>query len=365
MRGRPCRRIAPAWAPAAVGEQIDGHRCERLGRRHVGELRIDDRVVGAVAGAASRRPCTGCRTGIRWLTSPMSVQPPLWPVRFTCSAPDQGGRRRRRSRRLHGGVVQQREGTGHRLDLNRGAERESARAKGAVDLAAGVEDALRRLAAHVHLQTRLARDDVHLRAAMGEDRMHADGVVVAKRLPHGVDGGEGELGGVERVDPPMRGAAGMGGAADEDAPPFLSRPLLDAWSEAWPAVGPPRHVDHHGQVDVVEVRRGGSAPACRSGTPGARRASGRCATRGRRPPRRAPRRTPPARPGGRRRRRRAAPWPRPAWPPPGRCDRRRGRPPCHGIALGMARHDQRRPARRSAPRWGRPRRVRAPRPVRR
>src|SRR5205807_9097978 len=98
----------------------------------------------------------------------------------------------------------------------------------------------------------LARDHVHLRAAVGDDRVHADRVLVAERLADGVDRRQADLRRVERVDPHVRRAAGVRGA------PQVTHGLHDAAVVRARHAGlavlrPRRHVDHHRHVDVVEV----------------------------------------------------------------------------------------------------------------
>ena len=82
--------------------------------------------------------------------------------------------------------------------------------------------------------------------------MDADGVLVAESLADGIDGGEPDVRGVERVDTHVRLAARVGGPADvahglDDAAVVRRR-------HPGPTVLRPRgRVDHHGQVHVVEV----------------------------------------------------------------------------------------------------------------
>ena len=52
-------------------------------------------------------------------------------------------------------------------------------------------------------------DHVHLRAAVGENGMDTDGVLVAESLPDGIDSRERDLRGIERVDAHVRRSAGM------------------------------------------------------------------------------------------------------------------------------------------------------------
>ena len=82
--------------------------------------------------------------------------------------------------------------------------------------------------------------------------MHAHGVLVAEGLADGVDRQQGHVGGVEGVDAGMRGAAGVRGAADEAR--GLAEAAVVGARDRHPAVlGARRGVDHHRQVDVVEV----------------------------------------------------------------------------------------------------------------
>ena len=152
----------------------------------------------------------------------------------------------------HPRVVEEREVARQRLDLDLRPEGERAGAQRTVHAAVGVEDGVHRLAAHVGLDPHLARDHVHLAAAVRDDGMHADGVVVLEGLAHGVDGHEPDVRRIERVDAEVGRAARMGGAAD------VAHGLHDA---AVVGGGHPGllhlrlrgGVDHHGQVHVVEV----------------------------------------------------------------------------------------------------------------
>ena len=99
---------------------------------------------------------------------------------------------------------------------------------------------------------RLAGDHVHLRAAVGQDRMDADRVLVPEGLAERIDRHEPDLRGVERIDAHVRRAAGMG------RPPDVADELADAavvrQRHRRPAVLRARRgVDHHRQVHVVEV----------------------------------------------------------------------------------------------------------------
>ena len=91
-------------------------------------------------------------------------------------------------------VAAHRHVAGQRLDLDLGAESERAGAQRAIDLAVGVRDGLEGLAAHERLQAHVGGDDVHLGAAVGDDRMDADGVLVAEGLADGVDGASARSG---------------------------------------------------------------------------------------------------------------------------------------------------------------------------
>ena len=90
-------------------------------------------------------------------------------------------------------VVEQRHVAGQRRDLDLRAERHRAGPQRAIDLPAGVLDRLGGLAAHHRLQAHIVGDDVDQVAAAGEDRMDADGVLVAERLALGVDRGQRDL----------------------------------------------------------------------------------------------------------------------------------------------------------------------------
>src|SRR6266849_1974424 len=121
-----------------------------------------------------------------------------------------------------------------------------------VDLRGGVADAFKGPAADVRLEPRLARDDVHLRAAVGQDGVNADRVLVAEGLPQRIDRGERKVRGVERVDAHVRCAACVRRAPDEAR--RLAEPSIIGPGNTREAVLGARHgVDHHGQVDVVQV----------------------------------------------------------------------------------------------------------------
>ena len=70
----------------------------------------------------------------------------------------------------------------------------------AVDLLRGVQDRLDGGAAHVGFDAHVRRHDVDGIAALGDDGMDADMVLVAERFALRVDGDETDLGRVERVD---------------------------------------------------------------------------------------------------------------------------------------------------------------------
>ena len=152
----------------------------------------------------------------------------------------------------HGPVAVQRQIAGQRVDLDGRAEGERPRAERAVDLGIGVDDGVEGAPADIGLEPRLAGDHVHLRAAVGQNRMNADRVLVPEGLAERIDRHEPDLRGVERIDAHVRRAAGMG------RPPDVADELADA------AVVRQRHrraavlrarrrVDHHRQVHVVEV----------------------------------------------------------------------------------------------------------------
>src|SRR5436309_1688005 len=93
-----------------------------------------------------------------------------------------------------------------RLDFDLRAEGQGTGPERAIDLAVGVEDGVHRPPAHVRLEPHLARDHVHLRAAVGDDRMDADRVLVAERLADRVDGHQDDLRRVARVHARVRRA---------------------------------------------------------------------------------------------------------------------------------------------------------------
>ena len=121
-----------------------------------------------------------------WLRSPMSVEPVRWPSSTTFDSPQSPDRGSAEVAR-HGRVAVQRQVAGEGLDLHRRAERERARAQRAVHLGIGVEDGGQGAPAYIGLDARLRGDHVHLGAARGEDRVDADGVLVAERLAERVD----------------------------------------------------------------------------------------------------------------------------------------------------------------------------------
>ena len=186
-----------------------------------------------------------------WLRSPMSVEPARWPSSTkSLGAPE--GRPRSRGSNAPSSVAVEREIAGEGLDLHGGAQREGARPQRAVHLGVGVEDGGQGAPAHVGLDARLRRDHVHLRAARGEDRMHADGVLVPERLAEGVDGHEPDLGGVERVDAQVGRAAGMRGLADI-ARELAHAPVVRQRHAGLAVLRARGEVNHHREVHVVEV----------------------------------------------------------------------------------------------------------------
>jgi hypothetical protein len=87
---------------------------------------------------------------------------------------------------------------------------------------------------------------------VGDDGVHSDRVLIAEGLAHGVDGGQPDIGGIQRVDSQMGRAPRVGGAAD----------ITDGLDDATVVggghprllhLGLRRGVDHHGEIHVVEV----------------------------------------------------------------------------------------------------------------
>ena len=109
----------------------------------------------------------------------------------------------------HGPIAQEGHGSRQRLDLHLGAQGQGAGPERAIHFPARVHHAVRVLAPHVHLDARFGGDHVHLRAAVGENGMDTDGVLVAERLPDGIDSRERDLRGIERIDAHVRRPAGM------------------------------------------------------------------------------------------------------------------------------------------------------------
>ena len=82
--------------------------------------------------------------------------------------------------------------------------------------------------------------------------MHAHRVLVAKRLADGIDAHQRDVRGVERVDARVRRGAGVRRLADEAH--RLAEPAVVGARDCDRAVfGTRRRVDHHGEIDVVEV----------------------------------------------------------------------------------------------------------------
>src|SRR5207247_1433984 len=92
----------------------------------------------------------------------------------------------------------------------------------------------------------------HLAAAVGDDRVHADRVVVTEGLAYRVDRGQADLGGVERVDPEVRRPARVRGPADV-AYGLDDAAVVRRGDARLPELRLGGRMDHHGHVHVVEV----------------------------------------------------------------------------------------------------------------
>src|SRR5262249_44129860 len=84
------------------------------------------------------------------------------------------------------------------------------------------------------------------------DGVHADRVLVAEGLALGVDRGERELRRVERIDPGVRRPARMRRASHE-ACGLSEPPVVRARHARWAVLGTRSRVDHHREIDVVQV----------------------------------------------------------------------------------------------------------------
>src|SRR5213593_660844 len=243
-----CDHLARPTGP--IPEEIDDHGGHGPRRHYIGEMGIDDLVVGGVARAA-------CAAHVRMqhrdhLAQVAHVGGARAVPSLAAGPQAEQGVGVLPEHACHRRVRAQREVPRQRLDLDPGAEGQRARFERAVDLRVGIADAFKGPAAHVRLEPRLARDDVHLGAAVGQDGVNADRVLVAEGFPQRVDRGERELRRVERVDAHVGRAAGVRRAPDEAR--RLSEPSVVGPGNTREAVlGTRRGVDHHCQVDVVQV----------------------------------------------------------------------------------------------------------------
>jgi hypothetical protein len=216
----------------------------------------------------------------------MSVDPARCPASPQAPAPEDGiGVPLEQARQR--GVGAERQVARQRLDLHGGAQRQGAGLQRAIDLQIGVADALEGAPAHVGLDPRLAGDDVHLRAPVGQDGVHANRVLVAEGLALRIDRGERDLRRVERVDPGVRRAARVRRASRSKRAVFPNRPLFDPGTHAGPSSGRDVGVDHHREIDVVQVAEAQKLALAAEELEPSGRAPRRAATRDRRPPRRA------------------------------------------------------------------------------
>src|SRR2546427_251741 len=201
-----------ASAGSALPEEVDHHRRERLRGDEVRERLVDDLVVRPVAGVAGAPDVRMQDRHDHGEVAHVGRARPMADLAVVLLAHErrrvllEPARHRRVTR--HGHVA------GQRLDLDPGAECLRAGTQRAVHFLVGVQDRLDRPATHVRLDPHLARDHVHLRAPVGDDRVHADRVLVLEGLADRVDRHEADLGRVERVHSHVRRTAGVSGAPD-------------------------------------------------------------------------------------------------------------------------------------------------------
>src|SRR5437867_3904534 len=157
-RHRRLRADDLARAGGAVGEHVDGHRRQRLGRGEVRERLVHDLKVRTMAAPA--------RAADIWMEDRhhLGEIAHVGGTRAMADLPVVLVAQQPRHRRLeaggHRGVAAHRHVTRQRLDLDGGAERQRARPQGAVDLDVRVEDRLDRAATHVRFEPHLGRDHV-------------------------------------------------------------------------------------------------------------------------------------------------------------------------------------------------------------
>ena len=252
-RSRHPRTGAPdhlAGAGGAVPQEVDHHRRHRPRRHHVGEMRVGDRVVGAVAATAR---AAHVRVEHRnHLAQVAHVGRARAMARLAAFAGAEEGVNVSPEGARHRRVGTQRQIARQGVDLDLGAEGQGTGPERPVDLLVGVAYALERATADVRLDPRFTGDHVHLRAAVRQDRVDADRVVVAEGLAQRIDPRERDLGRVERVDAHMGRAAGVRRAPDE-ARRLAEAAVVGARNTRRTVLGPRRGVDHHRQVDVVQV----------------------------------------------------------------------------------------------------------------
>ena len=250
MSGWPGLGQHPAGALGVVGQKIDGHHGQRLRRRHVPGLRIRDVPVHAVGRASGpghdRVQDRHDLAQVPRVGGPPAVAKGLVLVlaeEASGAAAEQTGQPR---------VVGKGQVPRQGLDLHRAPEGHGRAPDGPVDLGGGVLHGRVGARPHVGLQARLRGDDVDDVPALGEDGMDAHAVLVAEGLPLAVDGGEGEVRGVQGIHPTLGRQTGVRGLATEaDALGQEAVRRLGQSVGALQGVGASR-VDHHRHVDVVE-----------------------------------------------------------------------------------------------------------------
>ena len=90
---------------------------------------------------------------------------------------------------------------GQGADLDLGAEGHRTGHQAAVDLGGRCHDGFGAGPAHIGLEAHVGRHHVHQLAALGDDGVDADMIVVLERLAVGVDSLEAQRGRLEGVDP--------------------------------------------------------------------------------------------------------------------------------------------------------------------
>ncbi len=181
------------------------------------------------------------------LTSPRSVEPVLCSFSLICSSPTRATAFAFENL-VQGGVLDVGHVAWEVVDLDLGSYRHGSGAEGAVHLLVRLLNGFHRLAPDVALHPDVGWDVVHNLAALRDDGMDPDGVLLPEGLPLGVDAHEAEHRGVQRVYPLVGRPAGVG--LQPDVADHLAHEAVVAASDAELTRNLRVRVAAYAQVDV-------------------------------------------------------------------------------------------------------------------